>query len=137
MNTNEIILFAINNLTKEGDIKGEWVDAVNDTNTDGILTLHMKYAPPVRLNVEIKKELRTMHLPYLEDMARHKEPFLIVAERIFPRVKEELRKAKINYLDANGNMFLLHEGTYINIDGKHAQETFGVAGNRAFTKTGL
>lgn len=137
MNEHEIIQYALHNLVEE-DIAGEWKDTPNDTGIDGKLVLHFKYHPPVHFNVDVKKELRAMHVDYLEYLAKEKNPFLIVANRIFPKVKHELKARGINYLEANGNMFLLQDGLYVNIDGKRNRELIANdVGNRAFTKTGL
>lgn len=88
-------------------------------------------------HVAIKNELRNMQLPALEELASQHRPFLLVAHRLFPGIKEHLRAAGINFLEANGNMFIREDGMHIDIDryptlAKEKQEA-----NRAFTKTGL
>jgi hypothetical protein len=136
MNEQEIIQYALHNIKNE-DITGEWHDKPNGTK-DGELILHFKFHRPVKFDVIIKKELRAMHLNQLEYMAKEEAPFMIVADRIFPKVKHELRHRQINYLETNGNMFILHDGLYVNIDGKRNPEMHKAGGgNRAFTKTGL
>jgi hypothetical protein len=137
MNEQQIIQYALHNLVEE-DIIGEWKDTPNNTTIDGKLVLNFKYHPPVHFNVAVKKELRAMHVDYLEYLAKEKTPFLIVANRIFPKVKHELKTRGINYLEANGNMFIMQDGLYVNIEGKRNHElATNVGGNRAFTKTGL
>ena len=136
MNEQYIIQNAIHSLHKD-EIRAEWREAANDGFIDGKLTLHMKHHPAVVLNVEVKKELRGMHLTIMEDKARNEAPFMIVADRIFPKVKQELKEKQINYLEASGNMFLVMDGLYINIDGRKNEVTATTGGNRAFTKTGL
>lgn len=117
MNEQYIIQNAIHNLDKE-EIRAEWREVHNDDFIDGKLTLHMKHHPPVELNVEVKKELRGMHLTNIENTAHQTPHYMIVADRIFPKIKKELKERKINYLEASGNMFLLMDGLYINIDGR-------------------
>lgn len=136
MNEQYIIQNAIHNLHKD-EIRAEWREASNDNFIDGKLTLHMKHHPAVVLNVEVKKELREMHLNIIENMAHNEAPYMIVADRIFPKIKQELKERQINYLEASGNMFLLMDGLYINIDGRKNEATTPTSGNRAFTKTGL
>ena len=136
MNEQYIIQIAIHNLQKDG-IDADWIETTNDDFIDGKLTLHMKYHPPVKLNAEVKKELRGMHLNRIENMARNKMPYIIVADRIFPKIKQELRERQINFLETSGNMFLLMDGLYVNIDGKKQEGTGTTTSNRAFTKTGL
>lgn len=136
MNEQYIIQNAIHNLHKD-EIRAEWTDTANDNFIDGKLTLHMKHHPAVVLNVEVKKELRGMHLNSIENKAHNKAPYMIVADRIFPKIKQELKERQINYLEASGNMFLLMDGLYINIDGRKNEAAVPTSGNRAFTKTGL
>nr|WP_315246570.1 type IV toxin-antitoxin system AbiEi family antitoxin [uncultured Flavobacterium sp.] len=136
MNEQYIIQNAIHNLYKD-DIHAEWRETANDDFIDGKLTFHMKYHPAVVLNVEVKKELRAMHLNNIENKARNEEPYMIVADRIFPKIKQELKERRINYLETSGNMFLLMDGLYINIEGRKNEMTAPASGNRAFTKTGL
>lgn len=136
MNEQYIIQNAIHNLHKD-DIRAEWREAAIDNFIDGKLKLYMKHHPAVVLNVEVKKELRAMHLNNIENNARDQAPYMIVADRIFPKIKQELKERKINYLEASGNMFLLMDGLYINIEGRKNEVTIPKNSNRAFTKTGL
>lgn len=136
MNEQYIIQNAIHNLDKE-EIRAEWREVDNDDFIDGKLTLHMMHHAPVELNVEVKKELRGMHLNSIENKAHNTAPYMIVADRIFPKIKQELKERKINYLEASGNMFLIMDGLYINIDGRKNETAIHTSGNRAFTKTGL
>ncbi|WP_165930281.1 hypothetical protein [Flavobacterium sp. GT3P67] len=73
----------------------------------------------------------------MEDKVRSEATFMIVADRIFPKVKQELKEKQINYLEASGNMSLLMDGLYINIDGRKNEVTAATSANRAFTKTWL
>lgn len=88
-------------------------------------------------HVEIKNELRNIQLPKLEEQARKHRPFLLIAYRLFPRIKEQLREARINYIEANGNMFIHQEGIHIDIDRYSTLAEERKEANRAFTKTGL
>lgn len=61
----------------------------------------------------------------------------LVAETIFPTLKERLREKKIGYLDAAGNIYLDVADNFIWIDGQKTTEKKKAITNRAFTKTGL
>src|SRR5690606_30962979 len=63
--------------------------------------------------------------------------FLLIANRLFPKIKEELREKKIPYLEANGNIFLKKEGLFLFVDTQKPLIIEKTKGNRAFTKTGL
>lgn len=137
MNEQEILEHALHTLIEEG-IEPHWRDAPTDGAIDGKLKLHLKFHPPVQFRVEVKKELRAMHINHLEHMAKMEAPYLIIANRIFPKVKHELKERGINYLEASGNMFLQHDGLYLKIEGKrHTEQSRATGSNRAFTKTGL
>lgn len=91
-----------------------------------------------RLFIEIKKELRNHQLPKIQELAeKHKNNFLVVAERIFPKIKEELRYNKIPYLEGNGNIWLKKGKIFLWIDTNKELKTKKEKTNRAFTKTGL
>jgi len=62
---------------------------------------------------------------------------MIVAERIFPKIKEELRQLNIAYLEANGNVYFHQKGYRYFIDANKPIQTTKDKQNRAFTKTGV
>lgn len=82
-------------------------------------------------------EPRLMHLPYLSARNSDIGPIVLVAMHISTSVKEALRREKINYMDAAGNLFLAVNSVYIFIDGQKKESLKEEVKNRAFTKTGL
>lgn len=88
-------------------------------------------------DVEVKQELRTHQLPQIENYFHSNADFLLVANRIFPKIKEELRQKDIPYLEANGNIYLKTDGLFLFVDTQKPIEAEKNKGNRAFTKTGL
>jgi hypothetical protein len=86
---------------------------------------------------EVKKELRPYHLGQLEILAQKYTPLMVIAETIFPTLKEELRKKEIGYLDGAGNLFLQTNNIYVWMDGNKPVKAATTTTNRAFTKTGL
>lgn len=132
---NQIIEKALENLGKTTLIKGHWND-IENKEIDGVTTLQINGANLV-LNTEIKKELTLNHVDRIEEMAKEFPQLLMVGYRIIPKVKAELRKRNIAYLEGNGNIYLKDQGVFLFID---TQETFPKAREkpeRAFTKTGL
>jgi hypothetical protein len=87
--------------------------------------------------VEVKQELRIHQLPQIESYLHSNDNFLLVANRIFPKIKEELRQKNIPYLEANGNTYIKKDGLFLFVDTHTAIEVTKYKGNRAFTKTGL
>lgn len=131
----EIVQIAIENLIKTAEVDGNWEDLIHN-EMDGVLTLFIGNEK-VAFNAEIKKELRNHQLTQLEYDARKYPPFMIIAGRIFPGIKEQLRHLKIAYLEANGNVFF-HENRFrYFIEANKPLQTPKEKQNRAFTKTGL
>jgi hypothetical protein len=90
-----------------------------------------------RFALYVRKELRQPQLDQLRDMVTRKPATLVIAERIFPALKEQLRKYNINYLETAGNVFIYIIGHHIWIEGQKTPGTPQIVHNRAFTKAGL
>jgi len=138
MNEKEILFNAINNLAEESIIATWEGDTANssDNGFDGEIMLQFRHHPPLKLPAEIKREIRNSHLSYLEERLHRNPNYLLIAERIAPSMKEKLKEKKVNFLEANGNIFLYLDNIYINIDGKKSLKSKTTT-NRAYTKTGL
>ncbi len=91
----------------------------------------------VKLNAEIKNNLREIHLPGLYQIALQHPPLIVITNHLFPKLKEELRNHNIAYLEENGNVWLKHKKTLLRIDGNKQLPAEKEKINRAFTKTGL
>ncbi|WP_316810147.1 type IV toxin-antitoxin system AbiEi family antitoxin [Pedobacter heparinus] len=129
---------AIDQLEEYTPIKGEW-NLVNTPPDDGIDgTIDLAWAGnKVRFFVEVKNELRAYQLPKILKQAEHFKPMMVIAERIFPILKEKLREHKISYLDGAGNIYVEQPGIYLWLEGRKVPEQLRTVTNRAFTKTGL
>ena len=138
MMTTEIVYIALENLRKNTHIMGEWKDYAigKDNGIDGEIVLNIDNQK-IRIFTEVKKALRNHQLYQIEEMANANKPFLLVAEHIFPKIKEELRRREIAYLEANGNIYLKEPGIYLWIDNQKPIQQEKEQVNRAFTKTGL
>lgn len=140
MNTKEqgIVHTALENLQKVAHIEGEWEDNVpNLTNApDGIITLRVDNQE-YRFNAEVKNAVRNYQFLQVEKIAKENQPFLLVADHIFPRIKDELRLKNIAYLETNGNIFIKEPGLYLWMDNQKPLNTEKATTNKAFTKTGL
>jgi len=134
MNEEEIIQQALDRLQVHTGIKGIWTQL--DQEVDGALDFYF-HNENVHFLVEVKRELREYQLPALVDLHYKYPNFLVIAERIFPTLKEKLREHKIGYLDGAGNIFVNTGGQLIWLDGQKNIEPEKPVTNRAFTKTGL
>lgn len=103
---------------------------------DGKLTFHINQEEII-LNVEIKKEIRAHQIEQLRFLKEKYIDLIVVAEKIFPKVKEQLREENIAYLEENGNFYLKRKVLWFWIDNNKTIENAKDKGNRAFTKTGL
>jgi hypothetical protein len=87
--------------------------------------------------IEVKRQIRPHQLPNLTGLKKKYDPLMVVAEYIFPKLKEELRKENIAYLETNGNIFFKDRDILLWLEGqKTTRETKEKTG-RAFGKTGL
>jgi len=135
MTENELVHIALENLEKNALITGKWKPhAGNGIDGDVILNINNHN---IKYNAKVKKEIRNNQLYQIINLNDKYEHFILVAAHIFPKIKEELRKNNVAYLEANGNIFLKNDNNILWIDTAKAIETEKQTGNRAFTKTGL
>jgi hypothetical protein len=130
---HEIINTALENLKRTTGIKTLW--KVNGP-LDGITTFIIDGQNYVCVT-EIKRELRLHQIHRIEHYHKTNKNFIIVAERIFPKIKNQLRELGIAYLEANGNIFIKTNGFYLFVDVNKPYKIKNEKSNRAFTKTGL
>jgi hypothetical protein len=131
----KIVHTALENLKKHTDIEGIFTTN-NRKGLDGEVDMIFRNGKELFL-VEVKREVRNHQLQQITDIAQHTENFLLIAETIFPKIKEELRKQGIGYLDTAGNIFLQTAKHHLWIEGNKNQKTATGKVNRAFTATGL
>src|SRR5690554_3040111 len=129
---------AIHNLEKDVPITWDWktITPNKDNNIDGELDITLN-DKKVLLMVEIKKDVKNHQILNILHYNNKFQNFLLVAEKLFPKVREELREHNVNYLEANGNVYINHNEVFLYIDTNKTLKTKKGKGNRAFTKTGL
>jgi hypothetical protein len=131
---DEIIAEVFENLKLNTGITATWT--LPNKEAEGKTTLQLK-RKNIKFYFEVKKEVRQYQLPEIIKRARDRKPFILIAENIFPTIKEQLRKENIGYIDGAGNIYINNDPTYIWIDGHKAVKKNKRVTNRAFTKTGL
>ena len=136
MSDKEIVQHALTELQKTRGIDAKWLENGPSGILDGTIDL-MLNERAIKFGIAIKKELRNIHLPKLEAFAKEYHPFMIVAQSIFPKIKQELRNRNIAYLEANGNIFINEKETFLWLDVNEPITIKHKTTNRAFTKTGL
>jgi hypothetical protein len=131
----ETIQTAMENLQKTGLLKANWKKGKND-QLDGEMDILIN-GKPLHFLVEVKQELRNHHLTKVFEQAYKWKNILVIANRILPGVKEELRQKHICYLEGNGNVFIERNPIYIWLDQNKPLPILKEKPNRAFAKTGL
>lgn len=137
MNTQNknIVNLALENLANSG-IEGMFED-IGVPDLDGELELLIDQYQ-YQFGVEVKREIRNHQLPQILKMAeRNPNKFMVVATKIYPKVKVELRNHRVPYLEANGNLWLKMDNVFVWIDSNKDIKLEKEKLNRAFTKTGL
>jgi hypothetical protein len=131
----EIIHTAIDNLEKNTGLKADW-RAGKIKDLDG--ELHIQWAnKTMKFLVEAKKEITNYNLTKLIDKTTDYDNLLIIAHKILPGIKEELRQRHIPYLEGNGNIFIDKPPVYIWLDHNKPLDLPREKPNRAFTRAGL
>ena len=130
---------ALVNLQRTAQIKGKWMDIAQNKASNGFngQIEFVLNQIPMKFNAEVKNNLRAINLPLIYKLAKEQAPLIIVADLIFPKIKEELRNHDIAYLEANGNIWLKTDETLLWIDANKTLPVEKDKINRAFTKTGL
>lgn len=122
-------------ILKEHNINALWTEPVTN-DIDGILTITYKGIKQ-KFYVEIKKEPRNYQLDQIFHQAETYFPLLVLAETIFPNIRNLLKEHKIGYIDLNGNMNIEADNFLLRVEGNNKKYLHREKRGRAFTKAGL
>lgn len=131
----KIVYTALENLKRHTGIEGRFTANLKE-GLDGEVLLLLKNGDEL-FTVEIKREIRNHQLEQIRIWAAVYKNFMLIADTIFPKIREELRKHGIGYLDTAGNIFLQTDKHQLWIEGHKKEKTETAKVNRAFTATGL
>lgn len=133
-----IILQILNDFTAITGIKVRWEPkgSSRDAGIDGMLHLKME-KKQVSFPVEAKLNISTPHLPGLMELQRQNGGLLVFAGHIQPKVRNELKEAGINYMDAAGNVFVQSKDIFILIEAKRNKPVPEAMKVQPFNKAGL
>ncbi len=137
MNKKDIIHKAIEALKVETNLKVDY--HLDNKNDDFPIIAFNLNEQQIKFQAEVRVEVKTYQIEALENKARLNPNFIIIAEHIYPTVKNKLRELGIAYMDTEGNIFIKHEKLFVLIQGNKKKEKQNKPNptNRAFTKTGL
>lgn len=131
-----IIEKALENWQKQTGIQATWQPNAHRPEADG--QIEFTYAgEQYEIAVEIKREIRAHQLTNLLLQKKQLKKLLVVAEYIYPKLKEELRAEGIGYLETNGNVYFKEDNLFLWIDNEKTEPRETAALGRAFGKTGL
>ncbi|MEA3317490.1 MAG: type IV toxin-antitoxin system AbiEi family antitoxin, partial [Bacteroidota bacterium] len=134
----KILITAFQNLEEITGIKAKWENIPPyyvDKGYDIKVKLKLKKRT-ISLYAVVKKEIREHQVLNVLELLNQNKNVILIAENIFPKIREKLRKLEIGYLDINGNMFYTNDDNYVFIETHRKQQTT-VKKVRVFTKTGL
>jgi hypothetical protein len=99
-----IIENSLDNWQKQTGILATWQPNAHRPEADG--QIEFTYAgKQYKIAVEIKREIWAHQLTNLLLQKKQLKKLLVVAEYIYPKLKEELRAEGIGYLETNGNVY--------------------------------
>jgi hypothetical protein len=130
---NEIAKLAVENLNHHTGIQALWK---NGGPFDGALELTFNKTKYIFF-AEVEREVRSHQIEKFAQIFQQNEQFLLLANRLFPKIKEELRERGVPYLEANGNIYLKNDSLFLFVDTHNPLKINKGISNRAFTSTGL
>ena len=138
MNEFQLVTTTLEMLKKNAKFAGYFQHyiKIEDDGFNGELAFRDPADLPI-FKVQVKKELRQYQLPHIYAMAEKNQHYMIMAEKIFPGIKDELRKHGVSHVEAAGNIFIKTANQTIRIDGFKYKAAKTAGTNKAFTKTGL
>jgi hypothetical protein len=130
---NDLLQPALDNLRKRSSLL---VNLRKATPLDGTLEIQLGNQL-VELVAWVKNEVRPQQYSEIAEKFHTQKNLIIVANKIYPKVKEFLRAEGIAYMEVVGNIFINQQGIYVWIENEKAQPIRNDGGNKAFTKSGL
>ncbi len=110
----EIVHSAIDNLKKAIPLHATW-KPLHNKETDGRLELQTT-GRKLWLHTVIIKEVDDDRLSQLYKLACRHPSFIVIAQKISPKVKEIFRQIHQAYLEENGDIFLYQKNVCLLID---------------------
>lgn len=136
MKEGEIVARAIKNLNK---ITGINIEYSNQSKAgqlaDGVI--NFKTSPGIKLQAEIKNEIRQSHVHALIEKYKKNKGFIIICRYIPMPVKNILQKEKINYLETSGNCFIDRKNFFLQISDQKVSKERETGKSKIWNAAGL
>jgi hypothetical protein len=131
----KIVNIALDNLMTNSGIRALFAPSLKN-GLDG--EIHFMFQENREIfSVQIKREIRQHQITQIIKLAQNNSNFMVLAETIFPKIKDELRKHQIGYLDIAGNIYIQTNTHMIWIEGRKQDKINSEKTNRAFKSAGL
>ncbi len=131
----QILSNALFNLGQVIPIKKNW-NLSKKEKFDGQLEITINHQK-LYFNTDIKNNISKVQLYKILKKNTFFDNFLVVANQIYPSVKQKLQKNNISYLEGNGNIYLNASNLFIYVNDNSNKIIPSQKVNRAFSKTGL
>ncbi|RZL06162.1 MAG: hypothetical protein EOO89_24770, partial [Pedobacter sp.] len=133
----QIIYLAIQVTKEKTGLIGRWYAEADDKTIDGKLELKkgkQKYVAPAIC----KREIRNINLIQFQQLKEELGDLIIIAETIYPAIREQLRAMGLNYIDTAGNCYIQNQDwLFVLLDGFKVEPIVAPRRDKGFTKTGL
>ena len=139
MNELDILDEAFGQLKRNTGITAEWnllPQRGLEETVDAELTIRID-GKEIKVYAEVKHYVQPYQLDRFIRQSEKNQPLLVIAERVYPGMKELLRQNGIGYLDVAGNVYLHVGDQLIWIEGQKSTKPKNAITNRAFTRAGL
>lgn len=136
MKESEIAARAIKNLNKITGINIEYSkQSIVGKLADGII--NFKTSPGIKLQAEIKNEIRQSHVHALIEKNKKNQRFIIICRYIPMPVKNILQKEKINYLETSGNCYIDRKNFFLHISDQKVSKERETGKSKIWNAAGL
>jgi len=131
-----VIHRAMQILEEKTGLKTRWYANAKDKTFDGTLEIkgeRKKY----KLPAIFKRDIKNIHLVQFQEIKDLADDFIIIAEVIYPGIRERLRGMGMNYFDMAGNCYIKKEEWIFLIEGFKNEQRLELKKEVTFTKTSL
>ncbi|MCB9352058.1 MAG: hypothetical protein H6573_31885 [Lewinellaceae bacterium] len=125
----------LHKLKELSGLEGRWKDSKNQI--DGILEIYEEGRQPKQFPVILKSTIVRTHLMELHKALQKNGQLMVIAGKISPNIREQLREWKMGYLDSAGNVYVNTGDYFVFIEGQKNYPNTAKQKRRLFTKTGI
>lgn len=130
-----LVTQSLHKLKELSGLDGRWTDHRNQI--DGVLEVSEEGRRANQFPVVLKSTVFKAQLAELYRALQQNKRLMVIAGKINPGIREQLRKWRMGYLDSAGNVYLNSGDYFIFIDGQKDYPAAAQPKRRLFTKTSI